>query len=49
LVIAAYVQGLLLRWQSMNFSPERQPSNEPKVEDNCKKMNNEFSARTKDE
>ena len=30
------VQGLLLRWHSMNFSPERQPNNEPKAEDKYK-------------
>jgi hypothetical protein len=30
------VQGLLLRWHSMNFSPERQPNSEPKAEDKNK-------------
>jgi hypothetical protein len=27
---------LLLRWHSMNFSPEGQPNNEPKAEDKTK-------------
>ena len=43
--IACNVQGLLLRWHSMNFSPERQLNSEPKAEDKYKKLNNEFSAR----
>jgi hypothetical protein len=30
------VQGLLLRWNSMNVSPERQPNSEPKAEDKYK-------------
>jgi hypothetical protein len=34
--IAGNVQGLLLRWYSMFLSPERQPSSEPKAEDNYK-------------
>jgi hypothetical protein len=34
--IAYNVQGLLLRWHSMNFSPERQPNSEPKAEDKNK-------------
>jgi hypothetical protein len=34
--MAAYVQGLLLRWHSMNFSPKRQPNREPKAEDKNK-------------
>ena len=29
-------QGLLLRWHSMNFSPERQHNSEPKAEDKYK-------------
>ena len=31
------VEGLLLRWHSMNFSPERQHNSEPKAEDNYKR------------
>jgi hypothetical protein len=34
--VTANVSGLLLRWHSMNFSPARQPNNEPKAEDNYK-------------
>jgi hypothetical protein len=34
--MAYYVQGLLLRWHSMNFSPKRQPNSEPKAEDKNK-------------
>jgi hypothetical protein len=34
--VAGNGQGLLLRWHSINFSPERQPNSEPKAEDNYK-------------
>ena len=38
--VTANVQGLLLRWHSMNFSPERQPPDnyrdKPKAEDKTK-------------
>jgi hypothetical protein len=36
LSIACNVQGLLLRWHSMNVSPKRQPNSEPKAEDKNK-------------
>jgi len=35
--VAAYVQGLLLRWYSMLVQPERQTSSEPKAEDMYKR------------
>jgi hypothetical protein len=41
--------GLLLRWHSMNFSPERQPSNEPKAEDNYKSRTMNVTPGTTDE
>jgi hypothetical protein len=37
------VQGLLLRWHSMNFSPKRQPNTEPKAEDKTKVEQRTFS------
>jgi hypothetical protein len=43
------VGGLLLRWHSMNFSPERQPNNEPKAEDNYKSRTMNFQPGTTDE
>jgi hypothetical protein len=35
--MAGNVGGLLLRWYSMNFSPDRQHNSEPKAEDNYKR------------
>jgi peptide deformylase len=44
--IAGNVQGLLLRWHSMDFSPERQHNNEPKAEDNYKSRTMNFQPGT---
>ncbi|WP_170971213.1 hypothetical protein [Ilyomonas limi] len=47
--LTANVGGLLLRWHSMSFSPERQPNNEPKAEDNYKSRTMNFQPGTTDE
>ena len=43
------VQGLMLRWHSMNISPERQPISEPEAEDNYKSSTMNFQPGTADE
>ncbi len=43
------VGGLLLRWHSMNFSPERLHKSEPKAEDKYKSRTMNFQPGTTDE
>ena len=47
--ITANGQGLLLRWHSMNFSPERQTSSEAKAEENFKSRTKNVTPGTTDE
>jgi hypothetical protein len=43
------VEGLARGWYSMNYSPERQTSNEPKTEDNYKSRTKNVVPGTTDE